>query len=232
MQIGDPKKALILGIVAIIILCVAAFQLMPKGMKATTQAAAANVANAIRPADKEKETANKAADVLPATISSDPFSRQVVAKQDPKDPKAAAADGKSSEPGEPNRKAEKKNDIYKGPFAPPKSDTADEDPFAVTPIPFIPHNLVDAKGQPVEIASTDQKVNQDAKKTSIELIAIVKVDHRTALISINGEEAKPFRVGSTLIDDIRLIELTDSKMTLQIGTATDTLAVGGKNLYD
>jgi len=206
MQIGDPKKALVLTAVAIVILAVAAFQLMPKGIKKATVQTISDVAHSINPPEP---AAAKSSETLPSTIVSDPFARLPDTKpKTPDDKKAPTGESPANKGGHPTDMANTRGQV---PFSPLRDTLG---------------NVTVDPAHPGEITGNDQKLVHKSDKTSIDLNAILKVDHRIALVGVDGVDRK-FKVGDTIGKDIQIVELTDSKMTLMKGTMKKTLTVGG-----
>ena len=200
MQVGDPKKAGVLAIVAILILFVAAFQLVPKAKKS----AAAMVASSEAPPAPPDVKNNKK---LPTMITADPFSR----------PRAAVG---STKPGE--------EPAQKSPEKSAKPDKGDKIPGGYRPFPGpIPGDLqaVGTDGKPVEIAGNDQQPKKE-KRLSATLGAVLTVSRRIAVLSISTEE-EPLRceVG-TMVKGYEVIELTESQITLRKGKNKLTITVG------
>jgi hypothetical protein len=67
---------------------------------------------------------------------------------------------------------------------------------------------------------------QIEKLTRVTLKAIVKVDQRMAFLSIDGEDARGFRAGDVIKNDLRVVFVNDDSVIVKSSKTTATLKVG------
>lgn len=212
MQIGDPKKTAVLAIVAIGAIGFCFKQLTgggdtPKALR--TDATAAPDASGALPA-ANATLAMVSLDQLRNDAFSHPklASKGVANQTGPITPQANNANPNPV----PNLGSEGGPNSLPGPLNGPLQKEGDP----VWPKPVNP-------GAPDGKPDGTVKVE---KVTQVTLKAIVKVGQRIAYISVDGQEARGFRSGDLLKDDIQVTVVNDDSVIVKSGTKTVTLKVG------
>lgn len=205
MQIGDPKKTAMLGVVAIGALIFLGSRVMGlKGEEAPKATRQANAADA---------GATKLAITSVDQLRNDPFSHPKLAPHFPNGGQPPVNSGTGAGPiTTPPTGGDA------GPLLDPNSPgmTISKVPPDDWPTPQNPdkHTGKDPRPQPVE------------KMTTVVLKAIFKVGERTAYLSIAGSEPRPFRMGDLIKDDLIVVSVNDDSVILKTTKRTLTLRVG------
>lgn len=190
MQVGDPKKAAVLGVVALVIVSAGVFQLIPKKPKPMAQALTPSDSS-VAPAGSPQVT--PPADV-PKVLVSDPFSHPALAKKIEKD--RAATEQAVAESEKPN---------------PPRmAGNLPFNPASGTGISFQPDpdkNTGDSQEHIVEPAEKDKK--------TAKLTGIVTVGHSVALMTI-GDASHRFPVGAHLTANAQLIGVGQDGVVIEL----------------
>lgn len=201
MQFGDPKKTIPLLIGAILALGFCYKQLFggadePKMLRQASQ-----------DAGPQPAPSGTLAMVQLDQLRTDPFSHPRLA------PKTSPGPGQSTAPaGGPPTDNGNKGTGLPGPFnGGPIDKTVDPN------WPLIVH--------PDQKAGGDKSV-QVVKVTQVTLKAIVKVNQRLAYLAIDGQEARGYRAGDVIKDDIQVAFVNDDSVIVKSGTKTVTLRVG------
>lgn len=205
MQIGDPKKTAILALVAVGALGFCAKQLLFAG----------GTPHAMRQADSGAESSGEgdvaASGMVVATtvedLRVDPFSNPKLAVKPSSTTDAGAI------PAPPSPIASKPN----SPFLPlPGATGIEKIPPDQWPNPVDP-------GQTEPPTPGDVKVE---KVTQVTLKAIVKVNRYMAYLSVDGQEARGFRPGDLIKNDLQVAFVNDDSVILKSSKTTVTLKVG------
>lgn len=205
MQIGDPKKTAILAVVAVGALGFCAKQLLFAG----------GTPHAVRQADSGSGASGEgdvaAGGMVVATtvedLRVDPFSNPKLAVKP--DPKA----GLNLDPAPAPPLDSKPN----SPFLPlPGATGIEKIPPSQWPNPVDP-------GQPAPPNPGDVKVE---KVTQVTVKAIVKVNRYMAYLSVDGQEARGFRPGDLIKNDLQVAFVNDDSVILKSSKTTVTLKVG------
>lgn len=203
MQVGDPKKTAFLAVVAVAAIGFCFKQLFggDSGPKVLRQATT---------------TTDPAAGTPGATLAmvsldnlrTDPFSHP---KLGPKGTPAGPPPGSGSKPGpvEPGGDPESGSKL----------------PDATNPFP-IDRKFGPDWRNPQGPGEKPTNVSVTRVPTKVTLKAIVKVNQRMAYISIDGQEARAFRPGDIIKDDIQVAFVNDDSVIVKSTTATVTLRVG------
>jgi hypothetical protein len=205
MQVGDPKKALVLAIVAIAILCVAAFQLFPKAKSLAT----AQLRNSSSVAAATADVHNP--QPLPETLTADPFGR-------PKGPgtKPAGAPPDPGAPGEAVPHALGKERSF-APYRP-----------GVEPIPPMEGTLPPRIGQdglPEKFTGLSRE-SKEEHKVAVTLNAILRIQRRFAVLTVDGNEQPLKCETGAVVKGYKVIGLSDTQITLQKDNNKIHLTVG------
>ncbi len=205
MQVGDPKKTVLLGIVA-----VGAIGFLGSRVLALR----ADVPKALRRAVASEPSGqpNLMASV-PEQLRTDPFSHPKLAPHFPgnettPDMNPAGAGSKGTNPPD-----------YAPIFVPEGGGTSIEKiPPPDWPTSTTPGDHTSTKGQdPTPVAKPATKVS---------LKAIFKVDQRTAYLEIDGSDPRPFHIGDLIKDDLVLVMINDDSVILKNSKHTLTLRTG------
>lgn len=218
MQIGDPKKALALAIVAIIILCVAVFRSIPSGaaiVKAATDAMGTKLnAQPPSPAAKPEEA-------LPSVLTATPFVKPI--------PPAKREDKPKKGPKQRDGGGRVAPMPIGGHFA-DVSAQAESNPEAPTSgAQELPAAAGTGNGTPVgpgEIAGITRKEDKK-KEPTLTLVAVLQVHNRSAIVNLNGDDSNALEchVGST-IQGYRVLSMGNSGLMLQKGKRRLKVSVG------
>ncbi|HWA81934.1 MAG TPA: hypothetical protein VG820_00770 [Fimbriimonadaceae bacterium] len=199
MQLGDPKKTFPLLIVAILAVGFCIKQVMGGSdePKVLRQAAATDASTQPLPG-------GTLAMVQLDQLHTDPFSHPKLA---PKGPADAGA--------------------------PPQGSTPPDDGKKGTPLPTPLGGSMDKTVDPnwPLIVHPDQKPEGDkgvqvVKVTQVTLKAILKVNQRLAYLAVDGQDARGYKVGDVIKDDIVVAFVNDDSVIVRSGTKTVTLRVG------
>lgn len=201
MQFGDPKKTIPLLFGAVLALGFCYKQLFggteePKALRQASQDAGAQAI-----------PSGTLAMVQLDQLHTDPFSHPRLA------PKTSPDAGTPTPPaGATAADTGQKGTSLPGPFnGGPIDKTVDPN------WPLIVH--------PDQKASGDKSV-QVVKVTQVTLKAIVKVNQRLAYLAIDGQDARGYRAGDVIKDDIQVAFVNDDSVIVKSGTKTVTLRVG------
>jgi hypothetical protein len=210
MQVGDTKKAIVLAVVALLILSVAAFQLVGKGKK-TPAAVATRAAAGNSPSATEAYSDH----ALPTVLTSQPFTLHTPETKKPTDPnvnQAITPNAPQSPPAKGASAGSSNNNIPLG----VRSIDISPEGNGLPPGPGLP---------PVENTGKDQPKKEESKSAT--LIAIIRVDHRIAILTVTGNAAPIKCAMGTYIEGYRVIELSDSQVILKKGDKRLPISVGG-----
>ncbi|HVT11076.1 MAG TPA: hypothetical protein VHE55_02320 [Fimbriimonadaceae bacterium] len=202
MQFGDPKKTVPLLIVAILAIGFCVKQVMggsdePKVLRqAATQDASA-----------QPMPGGTLAMVQLDQLHTDPFSHPRLAPKGPAD--AGTPPQGSTPPVDDGKKGT--------PLPPPLGDGGSIDKRMDPTWPIFVH--------PDQKPDGDKGV-QVVKVTQVTLKAIVKVNQRMAFLAVDGQEARGFKAGDVIKDDIVVAFVNDDSVIVRSGTKTVTLRVG------
>jgi len=217
MQIGDPKKTAILAVVAVAALGFCFKQLFGGGGEPKPVRQAGGNAEA---SNGQAPASGKLAMLQLDPLRGDAFSHPRLA------PKTAgnanSTSGAQTNPatgGAPHPDTgagQPQGTQLPGPFA--NGGSIDMTPDPRWPIPLSP---IEAGQKPDPGSVKVEKV-----VTHVTLKAIFKVNQRLAYISIDGQEARGFRSGDPIKDDIQVVFVNDDSVIVKSGTKTVTLKVG------
>lgn len=192
MKVGDPKKAVVLAVVALMILGVAVFQIVPKGKHLATTLRQASEGQAPPSATPPAPLTKDDLKPLPTTLTSLPFAKPKTRAEQEKERELSKAKislhGESPNPGTQ-------------PLVP-----------TVTPEGSV-HPMLGAL-PPGENTRDNQQIKVQAKTLTLQ--GVILVDKRVALIDVAGIENAPTRVQvGDRIGAYRVVGLDDSEITLK-----------------
>ncbi len=233
MKTGDPKKAAVLGAVALIIVGVAIFQVVPKPRKVPT----AEVARA--QGEVVASTEKKTTEALPTTLTSQPFAKPKI--QAPSAPPM---------PPTPGKQRKTFGGRSSGPMGngPPRTISGDEVAGAGLPrsgpaamggsLPDPSGNQAGVGGNsagtntmnPGEIAGNNQQLKGEQRKT-LTFNGVMEVNGRTAMITVNDkpDDTRELKVGSK-VAGYTVIDITPDTLILHCDKTTLKLTVGSSHL--
>jgi hypothetical protein len=204
MQVGDPKKAMVLALIAIIIICVGAFRVLSKGEELLAGSAAA-------------QTSEPQVDVdltLPAMLTLDPFSHPKLAEH-------------SNQPAPPA--SESQSVASGGGATAPKSEIDVRGGFGPLQVePPLP-NAIDGSlpgSKPEEITGSGQQPEKEKKEILVS--AIVRVDKPAVFLSVSGGPAQAFGIGDKPAPGIRIKDISETAVTFQVNRREISAQVGEK----
>ena len=202
MNVGDPKKAAVLGAVAIVIVGVAIFQIVPKNpqMKAVETVRAEGQAAAA--------TEKKTNESLPTVLTSEPFAKPKVAAKKDQGAQAPADGDKSATPN--------------------SSGTAPVVPAITGSIPGVgvtPEGN-ETKANPGENTGSSQQIKSEHPGT-LTFNGVMDIGGRKAILTINGrtQETIECKVGQ-MVAGYKVLEITSNSITLQRDIDLFTLEPG------
>jgi hypothetical protein len=218
MVVGDPKKAAVLGTVALAIISVSALEFIHKP-------AAPHAAEAMRAQDQAQAATEKAMNQqLPTTITSSPFAKPVnqgsstvsVSPRTEVEPNTAGLKGRGLDHA-PNKLSTSSDSggrvppaiVRFGNSAPPISGAVDQLPVA----------------KPGENAVIDQKQNREQTNAAT-LDAVMKVERWIALVTVSGQDAPMHCEVGSKIGGYLVLEISNSGITVIKGRHIQTVSVG------
>jgi hypothetical protein len=216
LKTGDPKKAGVLGAVALVIIAVAVVQNLPKDEPKPGRPAPAQAG----------QSAGDAPPVTPllgdTSLTSDPFSHKVLQKKEAEKQAANAGDAKGKKDGkQPKLKI------------PPEWETfAREKGFDAKELEKLPNIGIQSETEPLhpdpsEIDRLNQELQSEQPKKLV-LEAIVGVTKQRAFLAIDGKGSQAYSVGQ-VVDGVGVIcFIGESSVVLKVRKRTITLRVGGE----
>jgi hypothetical protein len=203
MQLGDPKKTAFLAVVAVgaLFFCFKQLTGGDSTPKVLRQGAGAVATDPTAPPQASATVAMLQLDQLRV----DPFSHAKLA------PKSAGG------PTPEQTQTSPPLDIDKGPIQLPELNG----PFGTQIDKDRPGNWP----MPVHPGQKDPVIKVE-KVTQILLKAIVKVDQRMAYLAVDGLEARGFRAGELIKNDIEVVFVNDDSVIVKNRKTTVTLKVG------
>ncbi len=205
MEVGDKKKAAILVAVLLMILCVGAFELKPKGQAPVVAKLLATGAAA---AQHEKEID----EVLPSTITSTPFAKPQVTGSLP----SSVTVSTSPQNLGPNRQAH-----FGGSSRMPPLEPAD---LSLVP-GSKPLTELPAPGPGENTGNSQQQIKENKRTATLE--AVLNVVRWTAVVTISGHEDMPKHcvIGDSIGGHL-ILGIDDSGITLLVGKKIVEVSVG------
>jgi hypothetical protein len=220
MKIGDPKKAAVLGAVALIIVGVAIFQIIPK----PGNAPAAEVARA--QGEVAATTEKKTNESLPTTLTSQPFSKPKIAP-----PEAPPL------PPMPGQQRMAMHDRSTGPLGnvpvtlPGTVTTglgvsADGTAGVGTSADVAAGGKSPGGKNPGEIAGNNQQL-KGAQPKALTFNGVMDINGRTAMITVNDkpDDTRECKIGS-IVAGYTIIDITPDTLILHRDKTTLRLTVG------
>ncbi|MFI5385431.1 MAG: hypothetical protein ACHQ50_04845 [Fimbriimonadales bacterium] len=207
MQIGDPKKTVILGIVAFAAIGFCLSQVFGGG--GSPKVLRQGSSEASGPAGSQTQAAGSLALVQLDQLHVDPFSHPKLAI------KAATSQSPASAPANGSEGPSKGPDggpLLPGPLRP--GDTLDKTLDPSWPLSINPAQVPGGTGPQLE------------KLTQVTVKAIVKVNQRIAYLSVDGQEAHGYRPGDFIKPDIQVTTVNEDSVIVKSSKATVTLKVG------
>lgn len=196
MQVGDPKKAVVLAVVAIMVLGVAAFQLFPKAESLALKETPAVSSSEIEPAEIKS---------LPRSLTANPFLRPTPAKS----PEGGATESSGPSPGwfglHSNHSEFTSKSRSLEPFDPGVGKLSN-------PTITLPNATVDP--QPAKNAENSQQEVGSPQKLDVNLKAILRIDRRVAVLTIGNKDEVVERTVGMKVGNYTIVSLTDSSATL------------------
>lgn len=219
MQVGDPKKTAFLAIVAVAAIgfCVKQVFGGESTPKVLRQAAGAD-AGAGAGANPGVGGATPNATVAMLQLDDlrvDPFSHPRLAPKNPNNPNAAQPNGSVPGLGGPDKPVDH-SDGGGTPLPPPFGGGPigiTKDPAGDWPKP------VDPGQKPADVVKVE-------KLTQISLKGIVKVNQRIAYLTVDGQDARGYRAGDLIKNDIQVMFVNEDSVIVKSSKSTVTLKVG------
>lgn len=205
MQVGDPKKTALLGVVAVGAIGFLFSRVFGGGGDAPK---AMRQANGSPDAVSAPATGAMSTTSL-AQLTNDPFSHSRLARLAVNTPGTTAPNSGGAAPNVdplPSGNGGGAADPSNGMFGITKDTPGDW-------------------AKPVEPGQKPAGVSVD-KLTTLTLRAIVKVDRRMAYLVVNGDEARGFKAGDSVTKDVVVVIVNDDSVILKTNTRTVTLKVG------
>jgi hypothetical protein len=218
MNVGDPKKAAVLGVVALVIVGVAVFQVIPKGEPKMGRQAP--------PAAKEEESkdvlSNDSLENAAKSLSADPFAHPNL-KAEVKD---GGKDSVTQPSGGGDAKGAKLPKVGRRTWRPPMewSDEYLEGTIGVDPEQQTGGNKPVNPGAPGQNAGKSQE--SEKKKQGFLVEAIIKVDSSKAFISIDGQAAEAFKPGDVVGTLGKITLITETEVVIDHKGKKHVLPVG------
>lgn len=212
MVIGDKKQAIALGAVAMAILSVGAFEIIPKGAK-PQPAEQIRAADAVAVAHQSKVN-----EELPTAITSSPFSKP----EPPAGPTAKPISKQTPQAGSgPANDASMTGNIPEN----PGSSSYTIPTFKPQILPLSPGKGTAILADPGENAGISQLPIEKKERTAT-LDAVLNVERWTAIVTLSGQE-KPMQceIGET-VGGALILGINQSSMTLLVGKHLVVVYVG------
>ncbi len=231
MKVGDPKKAAVLAVVALIVICAGVFELIPRGTKPLPQvqpSAPSNGGQAPSPANPNPNPAvnpgpnpgtqapapSDQGPAVSATLTVDPFSN----------PKLAT--GKKDKNGNPMKTSQ--------PLQPLGDDGKPVKPSKHAGLVPMRPNTMQGDLAPAAIpgVTPDKSAGNsqdliEKQPDTITLQGVVKVEHSVAFVAFNGGAAIRCKKGDIIADElVKVVAVGDSGITVRTSKRTLTLKVG------
>lgn len=230
MNVGDPKKAAVLGAVALVVVGVAVFQALPKG--APKAAPAPTAADAPEQAGSAPATVSN---VVAKPLQADPFAHPSLKAANTAEAGTEAAGAQDSKnPKNPDARAADSNKpkIYP-PQHPPEwgGNKAEWEWYESATlgngkIPEVKPGTVPFDPRAGEITGENRESVQIDKKVDIALIGTVSVDKPKALLSVDGKEAKAYKTGETVASLGKIVRITENEVVIERDGKKHVVQVG------
>ena len=211
MKTGDPKKAIPLAVVALLVVGMAVFQILPKS-DAKVQGRQAPKAESSGAEPSGSDSIAALTERVQEQLKADPFIHPMLTKK-PSERGKPNSEENTAETGRPNLSE----------MGPVLQGELGGDPGAGQ-VPAI-DGTSPYKPDPSDIARANQQSAQEAKK-KIVVQGIVSVNSQRALVSINGAEAQTYEAGQHVQGLGTITYITDSAVIIRTLKRTVVLKVG------